>query len=570
MKKSVIVIFILFYFNGYSQTLKSLNDSINKYRVYDDKKALSYGLEALELNKTGEISFELMNINGAIGEILFYSKNYAKSIDYFNTSLQIHQLLSSSEKKHTYINKPPWILIALGNLYYANERFYEAEKLYLEAIENFNLFEDKFNQDKLFGLSTSESNLALVYFSLGNFGQAENSFKKVLEIRKQTNKTSDIMFQYMLMINFYFQYNKKDLALYYYDLANVLYKESITLSTANIDSQIKIWYAYVLGIYGSHLKDIKQYKKALTILYEGKKIGEDFVLKLDGIPNLDIEIAQCLIKLKEYDKAEKSLLKNLDSSKKVLGFNDKNKIKLLNTLAKVYTIQNKLKELVAVKDSIIKTYIESKTVNFNTLENQLILNDKEKEINENNIKYYQYIGLISVGILLSITIIISLLSRFKIQKEKNSRLELEKNKVSLKLESKNRELVSKANFILQRNEYLKNIISKLNKSEVNEQSFRRVKKEVNELINSEKSYEEFDKVFTNVYPKFYKVLNENYNLSHTYLRLAAYIRMNQTNNEIAKISGISLRTVETQRYRLSKMLNIYKSQSLNSYIQNID
>ena len=46
--------------------------------------------------------------------------------------------------------------------------------------------------------------------------------------------------------------------------------------------------------------------------------------------------------------------------------------------------------------------------------------------------------------------------------------------------------------------------------------------------------------------------------------------MNQTNNEIAKISGISLRTVETQRYRLSKMLNIYKNQSLNSYIQNID
>lgn len=563
MKKSIIVIFILFYFNGYSQTLESLNDSINKYRVYNDKKALNYGFEALELNKFGEISIELMNINSAIGEMLFYSKNYAKSIDYFNTSLQIHQLLSDSEKEHVYINKPPWILITLGNLYYANEKFYEAEKLYLEAIENFNLFEEKFNQEKLFGLSTSESNLALVYFSLGNFGQAENSFKKGLEIRKKTNKSSDIMFQYMLMINFYFQYNKEDLALYYYDLANILYKESITLSTATIDSQIKIWYAYVLGIYGSHLKDIKQYKKALTILYEGKKLGENFILKLNGIPNIDIEIAQCLIELKEYDKAKKYLLKNLDSSKKVLGSNDDNKIQLLNALAKVYTIQNNLKELVGLKDSIIKTYIESEKINFNTLENQLILIDKEKERNESNIKYYQYITLISVGVFFSITIIISLLSKFKIQKEKNFRLGLEKNKISL-------ELVSKANFILQRNEYLKKIISKLNKNEVNEQSFRRVKKEITELINSEKSYEEFDKIFTNVYPKFYKILNKNNNLSQTYLRLAAYIRMNQNNNEIAKISGISLRTVETQRYRLSKMLNIYKSQSLNSYIQNID
>ena len=479
-------------------------------------------------------------------------------------------MLSDSEKEHINVNKPPWILIALGNLYYANERFYEAEKIYLEAIENFKLYDDKFTQERLFGLSTSESNLALIYSSLGKFDQAENSFKKVLEIRKIANRNSDIMFQYMLMINFNFQYNKIDLALYYYDLANILFENSLAFSSPTVDKEIKIWYAYVLGTYGSHLRNKKQYKEALAILYKGKKIGQTFILKLDGIPNLDIEIAQCLIELKQYDKAEKSILENLDSSSYMLGSNDDNKIQLLNILSKVYNIQNKLTELIGIKDSIIKTYVEIEKINFNTLENQLILNDKEQEINENNIKYYQYIGLISVGILFSITIIISLLSRFKIQKEKNSRLELEKNKVSLKLESKNRELVSKANFILQRNEYLKNIISKLNKSEVNEQSFNRVRKEVTELINSEKSYEEFDKIFTNVYPKFYKILNENHNLSQTYLRLAAYIRMNQTNNEIAKISGISLRTVETQRYRLSKMLNIYKNQSLNSYIQNID
>ena len=68
--------------------------------------------------------------------------------------------------------------------------------------------------------------------------------------------------------------------------------------------------------------------------------------------------------------------------------------------------------------------------------------------------------------------------------------------------------------------------------------------EVSELISSEKSYEEFDKIFTNVYPKFYKILNDKHNLSQTYLRLAAYIRMNQSNNEIAKICGVSMRTVE--------------------------
>jgi len=198
------------------------------------------------------------------------------------------------------------------------------------------------------------------------------------------------------------------------------------------------------------------------------------------------------------------------------------------------------------------------------------LYEKEQEINKNKLEktrltYTTYIGLLSF-----IIIIIAFFSRFKFQRERNSRLELEKNEVSLKLESKNIELVSKANFILQRNEYLKNIISKLNKSEVNEQSFRRVKKEVSELINSQKSYEEFDKIFTNVYPKFYKILNDKHNLSQTYLRLAAYIRMRQSNNEIAKICGVSIRTVETQRYRLSKLLKLEKNENLNSYIQRIN
>jgi DNA-binding CsgD family transcriptional regulator len=45
--------------------------------------------------------------------------------------------------------------------------------------------------------------------------------------------------------------------------------------------------------------------------------------------------------------------------------------------------------------------------------------------------------------------------------------------------------------------------------------------------------------------------------------------MNQNNSEIATISGISLRTVETQRYRLSKILNLKNDQDLNSYITNL-
>ena len=146
---------------------------------------------------------------------------------------------------------------------------------------------------------------------------------------------------------------------------------------------------------------------------------------------------------------------------------------------------------------------------------------------------------------------------------KNKRLELEKNSILIELDSKKRELVSKVNFIMHQNEFLKNLNSKVEKI-----SSDKIKREINSIINSEKSYEEFDKMFTQVYPDFYKKMKARYNLSQTYLRLVAYIKMNQNNNEIAKMSGISLRTVETQRYRLSKILDLGKGQDLNTYIIN--
>ena len=562
MKKSLIILSILFTFSAYGQNISSLLDSVNKYIVFDSKKALDFGFQALKLNNTGAVSSDIRDINSSIGQMLFFSKNYTKSIDYYTNSIRIHQLIPKSERKHPNVNKPPWVLVGLGNLYLNTNNYGKSIENYEEAIENFNLYDKWDSLESSFGISTSESNLAIVYSKSENFKQAELYFKKSLKRRGKIDKKSNLMFQYMLMIDFYFQFEKEELGLYYFDLAQKLFLNEN--QNKRIDSEIKIWYAYVLTVYGSHLTNKKEFKKALTALNQGKELSIGLVLNLDHMPNIDLELANCLIQLKRYDESEKVLLDGINFSS-----SDELKIKKYNVLAKLYKIQNKKTALIKIKDSIIKTFQEKEIINFDNIEGQLILNEKEIELYDNRLKDYKFITLISIVILISFLLIITLISRYKIQKEKNARLELEKNEFSSKLESKNRELASKANFILQRNEYLKNIKAKLKKSEVNENSFRRIEKEVTELISSEKSYVEFDKIFTNVYPEFYKVLNERHSLSQTYLRLAAYIKMNQTNNEIAKMSGISLRTVETQRYRLSKILNIDASQDLNTYILSV-
>ena len=579
MKKIILVfLFILISFFGNSQTLNketsALLDSLNKYKFLNSSKALNYGLQALEINDPGAISQDITDINLVIGEVLFYQNNFAKSIEYYIAALNMHNLLPIKDRLHKYVNEPPWILVALGNLYFKIERFEIAEKKYLEAIDNFNLLEEKFSIDKINGLSTSKTNIAAIYSTKGDVQKAESQYKDVLELRKKNNNAAFTIYQYMEMMRFYYKYNMTEKGDDLYDLATSLYIESIDVEKGDRLKEVKIWYSYVLSVYGSNLLKLKKIKEALISLNESKKITLTQNHNTTVFPDVDLEIAKCYYELQSYNKAENVLLKALNSNIVLLEPNnsnsDKKKLEKLIFLSKIYNIQGKKTEIIKVKDSIIKNYQKQDDLDFNIIENRLVLYEKEKEINKNKLEktrltYTTYIGLLSF-----IIIIIAFFARFKFQRERNSRLELEKNEVSLKLESKNRELVSKANFILQRNEYLKNIISKLNKSEVNEQSFRRVKKEVSELISSEKSYEEFDKIFTNVYPKFYKILNDKHNLSQTYLRLAAYIRMNQSNNEIAKICGVSIRTVETQRYRLSKLLKLDKNENLNSYIQRIN
>ena len=581
MKKIItLLLLILISFFGNSQTLSEetsvLLDSLNKYKFINYNKALNYGLRALDINDPKEISINIFDINAGLGEILFYQNNYAKSIEYYLTALNLHNLLPVKDRRHKYVNEPPWILVALGNLYYKIERFEIAKEKYLEAIDNFNLIEDELISYKINGLITSKTNIALIYSTLGDFQKAESQYKDVIELRKKAGYEATVIYQYMEIMQFYYKYNMTEKGDDLYELATILYKESIEVKKGDSLEEIKIWYSYVLSVYGSNLLKLKKIKQALVSLNESKKIIEDQNYNTTVYPDVNLEIAKCYYELQSYNKAENALLESLNSNNlisepKPINFNsDKRKLEKLLFLSEVYNIQGKETEIIKIKDSIIKTYQRQDDLDFNIIENRLVLYEKEKEINKNKSEKTRLVYTTYIALLSFIIIIIAFFSRFKFQRERNSRLELEKNEVSLKLESKNIELVSKANFILQRNEYLKNIILKLNKSEVNEQSFRRVKKEVSELINSEKSYEEFDKIFTNVYPKFYKILNDKHNLSQTYLRLAAYIRMNQSNNEIAKICGISIRTVETQRYRLSKLLKLDKNENLNSYIHKIN
>ena len=287
------------------------------------------------------------------------------------------------------------------------------------------------------------------------------------------------------------------------------------------------------------------------------------------IPEINLEISETYLNLNMDNEARELILENLSLEE----ITQSQKIYNFKLLEKIYLNEGSNENLLRIKDSII-FYNEQPTQKFveediNSLKGLMLVTEKQNDLNIsksiNSRNTLVSVFLVSILFLIAV----SLRFNFDLQKEKNIRLGLEKDKINEELKLRKRELFSKVNFISQRNDYLINIREQLDGDISIPKNLKSIKRGIKNITTSEQAYEEFDKMFSQVYPNFYKRLNLTAKLSQTDIRLASYIKMNHSNNEIARISGISLRTVESQRYRLSKKLNLVKGQDLNRLILDI-
>tara|TARA_B100000927_G_scaffold223495_1_gene183337 strand:+ start:726 stop:2441 length:1716 start_codon:yes stop_codon:yes gene_type:complete len=543
----------------------SLNDSIIKYKAGEPQKSLDFGFLALESFKDEEeITLEYVNTNYYLGEVYYFIREYKTAFEYLSKSLELYDLLKPSKRRNKNVVKPPWVLNAIGVVYYQKRDYVNAEKFYNEALDNFQLFDTNYDDEKYYGINTSLLNLSLIKRDQGDLKSSEDLLDQVLEryITIAAGKPTDILQVYIAYMELFFESGDDESFINYYNKIKAEHETNLSLDD-NLFKESQISYARANLVYANFLKSKSRLEESIKYLNLAKDLFESIP---QMIPNVNLEISNTFYSMGMNNEAKELIQQNLSDQ----NANQSQKLDNFKLLEKIYTDEGSTYNLLSVKDSIIfyneDPLIKQEEDEFNTLENLILVSEKQDDLNKSRLRTNR---IILVSILSSSILILILLSfkfNFDLQKEKNARLNLEKDKIKEELKLKRRELFSKINFISQRNEYLNKIRDQIGSDNTNQ---NQLKAEIKNITNSEKAYEEFDKMFSQVYPKFYKRLNASAKLSQTDIRLASYIKMNHTNNEISRISGISLRTVESQRYRLSKKLNLSNGQDLNSYILDI-
>ena len=545
----------------------SLNDSIKKYKAGDPEKALDFGFLALESFKDEEdVSLEYVNTNYYLGEVFYFLGEYQTSFEYLSKSLELYDLLKPNNRRNKNVIKPPWVLNSMGIVYYQKRDYVNAEKLYNEALDNFQLFDSNYDDEKYFGINTSLLNLSLIRRDQGDLKSSEELLDQIVErITTKGINPIEILQVYISYMDLFFVSGNDELVVDYYNKIKSLHQEKFSLND-NYLNESKVLYSQANLVYANFLQSKAKIEESLEYLFLAKELLGSIPQR---IPIINLEISNVFYLMGMNNKAKEIIQQNLINE----NINQYQKLDNFKLLEKIYSDEGSTNYLLSVKDSII-FYTEQPTQRlvedqFNTLESLMLVTEKQNDLNIsksiNNRNALVSIFLVAILFLIAV----SLRFNFDLQKEKNRRLNLEKDKINEELKLKKRELFSKVNFISQRNDYLNNLKDKLDGDLTNTKNLINVKREIKNISSSEKAYNEFDKMFSQVYTEFYKKLNKVAKLSQTDLRLASYIKMNHTNYEISRISGISLRTVESQRYRLSKKLNLSKDQDLNNYILEI-
>lgn len=154
-------------------------------------------------------------------------------------------------------------------------------------------------------------------------------------------------------------------------------------------------------------------------------------------------------------------------------------------------------------------------------------------------------------------------------KAKQHIIALQKEKLEQDLLFKSKELSNAAYNLLQKNEMLQKLRDEMkvifHEKDVSKRDkiIQRLMRMIGREINTKKDLEVFDLHFNVVHEDFIEKLREKFpDLNQNDQRICIFLKMNKSTKEIATLMNMSVRGVETSRYRIRKKMGLKRSDNL--------
>ena len=165
------------------------------------------------------------------------------------------------------------------------------------------------------------------------------------------------------------------------------------------------------------------------------------------------------------------------------------------------------------------------------------------------------------------------LHQIKLERE-HERIIRDKAQLEEDVIHKSKELANYTMLLVQKRDLLNELKQELNdirenlKTEKNRNMIRQLTRRIHQNLQDEAHLKIFDANFERVHQEFFNELKTSYpDLTQKELRLCGFVKMNLTNKEIASILNISVRGVETARYRLRKHLNLEHDTNMVEFLE---
>lgn len=499
------------------------------------------------------------------GNFLKKNNNYTDLIILYTTSIRYYREECKDKSIINDILIP--LYINLGASYEEIGLNNRALDIYLKAL---NMTRDIQNDQKAKLLN----NIGVIYFRAKQCDKAKQYFKNAISINIKTNNNKELFNNYNNLAGTYSLENNFNEAIQY-SLMAIQQISPEDEQELYFTTQSNLAYLYMLKkdypmaiTYISNAlsnqkrlklqKDIMQSYGILGTIYRnmGKADSAKYYFNLSRVISDSIgaisqsckyykTIAELNAEDKKYEQAYKLLKKSYLLSDSI--YSDDNS-KRISDIESLYAIERQMAD----------NEIEAKEIEIKNTRNQKLM----------------FIILFISILMGSIALIAIILWKSNIKEKKllNKKAEELKDLIDLR----NRELTGYTLHTIKTEGFISSLSDEMSEMISENQFSTKTVQQIRKLIYKLNTYEEvngdheFTYYFEKVHPSFYSNLQKSHpDLTNKEKRLCAFIRLGLSTKEIAQITYLEVRSVETARSRLRKKLNLMTNESIEEYMSRL-